>query len=116
VAERAQHFYQLAHQTLPAADRRAMVAAELMGSVYWRLLQKLQARAFNVFGDKPIRLNKGEKLRLVLRTWFRFAVGAVTPNYGKNAGTKVQNPLSRKDSIQRATAKPAFPVDENQRS
>src|SRR6266853_495047 len=35
VAQRAQHFYRLANQTLPAADRRSMVAAELMGSVYW---------------------------------------------------------------------------------
>ena len=45
VAERARHFYQLARQTLPADDRRSMVAAELMGSVYWRLLRKLEAAA-----------------------------------------------------------------------
>src|SRR6266446_1688024 len=37
VAQRARHFYGLARQTLPAGDRRSMVAAELMGSVYWRL-------------------------------------------------------------------------------
>src|SRR5471030_2072672 len=30
VAERARHFYQLARQTLPPADRKSMVAAELM--------------------------------------------------------------------------------------
>ena len=27
-----------------------MVAAELMGAVYWRLLQKLEARQIQVFG------------------------------------------------------------------
>ena len=82
VAGRARHFYRLAHATLPAGDRRSMVAAELMGSVYWRLLRKLERREFNVFGPKPTRLNKGQKLLLILRTWWRFASGAVSPNYG----------------------------------
>src|ERR1019366_8677145 len=41
VAQRARHFYRLARETLPAADRRSMVAAELMGSVYWRRLRQL---------------------------------------------------------------------------
>lgn len=82
VAGRARHFYALARETLPAADRRSMVAAELMGSVYWRLLRKLERRRFRVFGPKPTRLNKGQKALLILRTWCRFAAGAVSPNYG----------------------------------
>lgn len=82
VAQRARHFYQLARQTLPAADRRAMVAAELMGSVYWRLLRKLERQRFNVFGPTLTRLNKGQKLLLILRTWCRVLSGAVAPNYG----------------------------------
>jgi phytoene synthase len=82
VAERARDFYRLARETLPAEDRRAMVAAELMGSVYWRLLRKLEGKQFNVFGDKPTRLGKAQKLGLILRTWLRFASGAMTPNYG----------------------------------
>src|SRR6185369_7998392 len=56
LAERARHFYQEARQTLPAADRRSMVAAELMGSVYWRLLHKLEGQKFNVFGPRRTRL------------------------------------------------------------
>lgn len=82
VAQRAQQFYQRAHQTLPSRDRRSMVAAELMGSVYWRLLRKLERQRFNVFGTKLTRLNKGQKLLLILRAWFRFAIGAMSPNYG----------------------------------
>jgi phytoene synthase len=82
VAERARQFYQRARETLPAEDRRAMVAAELMGSVYWRLLRKLERREFNVFGPEPTRLSKGQKLLLILRTWCRFFSGAVSPNYG----------------------------------
>jgi len=82
VAERARQFYRLARETLPAEDRRSMVAAELMGSVYWRLLRKLERQRFNVFGPRPTRLSKGQKALLILRTWYRFASGAISPNYG----------------------------------
>lgn len=82
VARRARRFYQLARETLPDEDRRSMAAAELMGSVYWRLLGKLERGRFNVFGPKLTRLNKGQKLLLILRTWCRLASGAVAPNYG----------------------------------
>lgn len=81
-AQRARNFYQLARETLPPADRRSMVAAELMGTVYWRLLRKLERRRFDVFGLKKTRLNKGQKLLLIVRTWYRFASGAMAPNYG----------------------------------
>jgi len=82
VAARARQFYRSARETLPAEDRRSMVAAELMGSVYWRLLRKLEGRQFNVFDPEPTRLNRGQKLLLILRTWYRFVSGAVAPNYG----------------------------------
>ena len=45
VAARARNYYRLARETLPAEDRRAMVAAELMGSVYWRLLAQTRSEA-----------------------------------------------------------------------
>jgi phytoene synthase len=82
VAARARHFYQLARQTLPREDRRSMAAAELMGSVYWRLLRKLEAHQFDVLGPNPTRLNKAQKLLLILRSWYRTFSGALTPNYG----------------------------------
>ncbi|HEV7925784.1 MAG TPA: presqualene diphosphate synthase HpnD [Verrucomicrobiae bacterium] len=72
VAARAKNFYSMAGRTLPAVDRRAMIAAELMGSVYSRLLQELERRRFDVFGPQPARLNRAEKLLLILRTWLRF--------------------------------------------
>jgi phytoene synthase len=82
VAQRARQFYRMAEDTLPPADRRSMVAAELMGTVYWELFRKLERQRFDVFGPKKTRLNKGQKLLLILRTWFRFASGAMAPNYG----------------------------------
>lgn len=81
-AVRAKKFYQLAKQTLPPADRRAMVAAELMGSVYWQLLRKLQRRQFDVFGPKPPKLSKPRKVALICKSWLRHAAGVNSPNYG----------------------------------
>ena len=82
LATRARDFYRKAREALPAEDRRSMGAAELMGSVYWRLLQKLEAQAFNVFDPTPTRGSKPQKLFLIFRTWYRLTTGALVPNYG----------------------------------
>jgi phytoene synthase len=82
VGEQAKKYYHLARTTLPAEDRRSMATAELMGSVYWRLFQKLEAQQFNVFGPQPTRLTKLQKILLILRTWYRLSTGAVVTNYG----------------------------------
>ena len=82
VAGRARSFYDKARESLPAEDRRSMVAAELMGSVYWRLLLKLEGQNFNVFGQKLMRLSRGRKLLLILHTWWRHFSGAKSPAYG----------------------------------
>jgi phytoene synthase len=82
VASRARGFYRQAREALPAEDRRSMGAAELMGSVYWRLLGKLEVRQFNVFDADPARVGKWQKLFLIFRTWYRLSTGALVPNYG----------------------------------
>ena len=84
IAERAKHFYQLARTTLPAEDRQAMVAAELMASVYWQLLQKLEANRFDVFGPQPVRLSKPHKLALIFGSWLRYATGSTASSYGQS--------------------------------
>ena len=82
VAARARHYYQLARQTLPPAERRNMVAAELMGTVYWQLLLKLEAHQFNVFGAQRISLSKARKISLVLNSWLGHLAGAGHSPYG----------------------------------
>ena len=82
VAERAKNFYSLAQKKLPPEDRPAMVAAELMGSVYWRLLQKLEREKFNVFGETRVKLGRPQKLALIFQLWLRHATGSTAPNYG----------------------------------
>jgi phytoene synthase len=83
VAGRARNFYQLARQTLPAEDRCSMVAAELMGSVYWELLLKLERGNFDVFGPQSLKLSKPRKLALICKSWLRFALGSTSPSYGQ---------------------------------
>jgi phytoene synthase len=82
VADRAQHFYRLARTTLPEVDRASMATAELMGSVYWRLLNRLRERGFDVFGAEVAALSKLEKLALITRSWVRQAFGPRAPGYG----------------------------------
>jgi phytoene synthase len=82
VADRAKSFYRAAQKALPVDDRKSMAAAELMGSVYWRLLQKLEANRFNVFGPQPVKLSRAHKLALIFRSWLRFSLGSTAPDYG----------------------------------
>lgn len=81
-AKRARGFYRLAQQKLAPEDRKNMVAAELMGAVYWRLLLKLEREKFQVLQPEPIRLSKPHKLALIGRSWLKFALGSTAPNYG----------------------------------
>jgi phytoene synthase len=81
VAGRARGFYRQARQTLPPGDRSNMVAAGLMGNVYWRLLQKLERGQFNVFGP-PLKLSKPHKLALIAQSWISHLAGLNSHHYG----------------------------------
>jgi phytoene synthase len=59
-AHRAEDFFARAAAVLPPEDRRSMVAAEIMASVYHTLLERMRADRFRVF-DKEYRLSKFEK-------------------------------------------------------
>lgn len=82
VAEKARFYYHNARQLLPSEERSGMVAAELMGSVYWNLLQRLERQQFAVFNRPLIRVPKPGKLFLIFRTWWRIRWGSKLPNYG----------------------------------
>jgi phytoene synthase len=81
VAARAKGFYAAARASLPPEDRRSMVAAELMGTVYWRLLRKLERARFDVF-SQPLKLSKPQKLFIVFQSFLRFWFGSATGKYG----------------------------------
>ena len=74
-AERAEEFFTKAAALLPRADRRSMVAAEIMASVYHALLRRMQADGFRVF-DKEYRLCKIEKSGRVAGQLLRLCLNA----------------------------------------
>jgi 15-cis-phytoene synthase len=59
-ARRAEEFFARAAALLPREDRRSMVAAEIMASVYHALLRRMRTDRFRLF-DKEYRLSKIEK-------------------------------------------------------
>lgn len=81
-ARRAREFYRLAKHCLPPTERPSMIAAELMGAVYWRLLVRMERAGFNCFGPQCPRLPKIEKMYLLFRTWWRIRTRSPSPNYG----------------------------------
>lgn len=82
VAGWAREYYKKARALLPPEDRASMVSAELMGTVYWSLLKKLERSDFPVLGEKRVRLTKPHKLSLVLRAWVRLKTGSAAEGYG----------------------------------
>jgi phytoene synthase len=70
-AERARQFFAHAAASLPREDRRSMIAAEIMGSVYRALLRRMELDKFRVF-EKEYRLNKLEKIGRVTATLLKF--------------------------------------------
>jgi 15-cis-phytoene synthase len=60
-ANRSHKFFQRAEALLPAEDRRSMVAARIMSSVYWALLRQMEADRFRVF-ERSYGLSKLAKL------------------------------------------------------
>lgn len=74
-AERAEEFFSRAAALLPRADRRSMVAAEIMASVYHALLRRMKKDRFRVF-DKEYRLSKIEKSGRVAGQLLRLCLNA----------------------------------------
>jgi phytoene synthase len=69
-AARAHGLYAEARGLLPAEDRRSMLAAELMGAVYSKLLRVMESDGFQVF-QRDYRLGKVTKLAIIAKMFLR---------------------------------------------
>jgi len=74
-SQRAEEFFARAAALLPREDRRSMVAAEIMASVYHALLRRMKTDRFRVF-DKEYRLSKIEKSGRVAGQLLRLCLNA----------------------------------------
>ena len=73
-AGRAREFYRRASLALPQKDRRSLVAARIMGAIYFDLLRRIEHSGYNVFGP-TIRAPRWRKAVLAAEVWARTAVG-----------------------------------------
>jgi phytoene synthase len=68
---RAREFYRLAETSLPVADRRALLAAEIMRAIYQSLLDRIEAARDQVF-RRRITLGALPRMAFALRTWLAY--------------------------------------------
>ncbi len=70
---RARAYYQQAHDillTLPVADQKSLVVAEIMRGVYRTILRKIEAQNYPVFGPRT-RVSSFQRLRIASGIWLR---------------------------------------------
>jgi squalene synthase HpnC/squalene synthase HpnD len=71
---RARTYFEAARKNLALQDRRSMIAAEIMAAIYWRILRRIVARGYNVFGGR-VRISRPRKFWTALtvylgKEWF----------------------------------------------
>ena len=69
-AERARSFYRAAWASYPPADARSLVPAEIMGRIYFALLQEIERRRYRVLGGR-VALPARRKVSVALGCWLR---------------------------------------------
>jgi len=65
---RARQFYERAVAARPVEDRRRLVAAEIMRSVYFETLRRIERRGYDVFSGR-IRIGRPRQALIALRQW-----------------------------------------------
>tara|TARA_B100001013_G_scaffold343966_1_gene272924 strand:+ start:1775 stop:2632 length:858 start_codon:yes stop_codon:yes gene_type:complete len=71
--ERAESYYQKAVEMLPRQDRSNMIAAEIMGAIYHRLLDRIRAANYDVFAQ-TIAIPDWKKFLIAFELWLRSKV------------------------------------------
>jgi 15-cis-phytoene synthase len=75
-AQRARKFYRRAREVFPRRDARSLMAAEIMGQIYWALLGRIEAGGFRVL-DGRVTVPAPRKVAIALRCWTAARLGAV---------------------------------------
>ncbi|HVB37553.1 MAG TPA: presqualene diphosphate synthase HpnD [Vicinamibacterales bacterium] len=66
--ERARSYYQRARRERPRADRRGLVAAQIMGAIYVRILRRVERAGYDVF-TRRIRVPRPQQAMIAIATW-----------------------------------------------
>ena len=71
--ERAKEFYNKARLLFPAADRRQLVAAEIMGGIYFSILRQVESSDYDVFSE-VVRVSRIHRALIAVGIWLRMMV------------------------------------------
>jgi phytoene synthase len=69
-AERAKQFYRKADTALPPHDERQLVAARIMGAIYFELLRSIERSGYDVF-SRRVRLSRPQQALIAALTWIK---------------------------------------------
>jgi phytoene synthase len=69
-ATRAREYYARAARTLPRADARRLVAAEIMGAIYRAVLERIEGRDYDVFSE-VVRVPRPRRAIIAASTWLK---------------------------------------------
>ena len=67
---RAREYYRRAAEQRPRVDAHSLMAAEIMGAIYFEILQRIERSGYDVF-TRRIRVPRPYRAMLALRVWFR---------------------------------------------
>jgi len=74
--QRARQFFTAAAQAMPHHEARKLVAAEIMGGIYFEILERIEQRGYDVFTE-VIRVPKFVRARIALTIWARSQLSAI---------------------------------------
>ena len=72
---RARDYYDRAAAGLPPVDERSLVAAEIMGGIYFAILRRIEKAGYDVF-SRRIRVPRPHRALIALHIWARTALSA----------------------------------------
>jgi phytoene synthase len=68
--ERARSYYDRAAAALPASDAYSLVAAAIMGAIYFEILRRIERNRYDVF-SRRIRVPRPQRAAIALRVWLQ---------------------------------------------
>jgi phytoene synthase len=67
---RAHEYYRRADAVLPRADARSLLAAQIMGGIYYQILRRIERRHYDVFSER-IRVPRPRRALVAAHLWLR---------------------------------------------
>ena len=71
---RAREYYERARTLLPANEKRRLVAAEIMGEIYFAILRRIERRDYDVFSE-VVRVPRIRRAWIAITVWLRVLAG-----------------------------------------